>query len=160
LFGKGGAEPLGLANTDGRNGVTYSGAATWAKVVESETAVASSNGDLGSMGFILSAAARGRWKSIAKAANYPVFLADNNQANGYPIFATNQIPSTASPIANQSFFGVWSEIIMGTWGGLDVIVNPYSSDAEGQVIITITMLADIGIRHPASFCVSTDTSAA
>ncbi len=45
------------------------------------------------------------------------------------------------------------------WGGLDVLVNPYTYSQTGTVEITVNTFIDVAIRHAASFCWSTDSAA-
>jgi HK97 family phage major capsid protein len=132
LLGTGVAgQPLGLANTSGINAtVTYSGAATWADVVEHETGIAVDNADIGNMAFILSAASVGKWKTILRdsVAGAKYLIDDGMIANGYRVLRTNQIAS-----ANQSFFGVWAQFILASWAGLEVIVDPYALKMSGHI---------------------------
>jgi HK97 family phage major capsid protein/HK97 family phage prohead protease len=159
LLGSGvSGEPLGVANTTGINAtVTYGGSAVWADVVEHETGIAVDNADIGSMGFILSSATVGKWKTILKdsVAGAGYLLSENMTANGYPVYRTNQISA-----ANQSFFGVWSQLILALWAGQEIIVDPYTLAKSGQVQITIQQLADYLVRQPLAFNVSTDSAAA
>jgi HK97 family phage major capsid protein len=150
-------QPVGIANTTGINAdVTYNGLATWAKVVLSETGIGNDNADIGPMAWVLDSATVGQWKSTLKTATYgSIYLIENGTANGYPIFKTNQVNS-----AHQSFFGVWSQLIMASWSGLEVIVDPYALKKSGQVEITFNELVDQLVRQPLSFNVSTDTAAA
>lgn len=157
LLGAGGAEPIGVANTTGINAtVTYSGAATWADVVEHETGIAVDNADIGNMAFILSAASVGKWKTILKdaVAGAGYLIADNMTANGYQVYRTNQISS-----ASQSFFGVWNQLVMASWAGLEVVIDPYTLAKSAQVQITVNELCDIAVRQPLAFNVSTDSAA-
>ena len=156
LHGSGGAEPIGLASTVGINAtVTYGGAATWADVVEHETGIAVDNADIGSMAFILSAATVGKWKTILRdsVAGASYLIGDGMTANGYNVFRTNQVEG------NLSFFGVFSQLVMASWAGLEVVVDPYLLAAEGQVKITVNELCDIAVRQPLAFNVSTDSAA-
>ena len=158
LHGSGGAQPIGIAGTSGINAtVTYSGAATWADVVEHETGIAVDNADIGDMAFVLSAATVGKWKTILKdsvaGADY-LINSVNGTANGYMVHRTNQVAG------NVSFFGVWSQLVMASWAGLEVIVDPYALKKSGQVEITVNELCDIAVRQPLAFNVSTDSAAA
>lgn len=157
LFGTGVAgQPIGIANTTGIDAsVTFSGAATWANVVKFETAVATANADIGPMSYLTTPATRGKWKTTVKVASYPVFLwSDNNSpVNGYPANVTNQVTG------DRVFFGVWSELIVADWAGIDVVVNPFSLDSTGQIRTTMTQFTDNATRHPAAFSVSTDSGA-
>jgi hypothetical protein len=55
-------------------------------------------------------------------------------------------------------FGNWAELIIGQWGALDVLVDPYTNADRGRVRITSFMTVDIGIRHGASFTKATGAS--
>jgi HK97 family phage major capsid protein len=159
LLGSGvGGEPVGIKNTTGINAtVTYSGTAAWADVVEHETGIAVDNADIGSMAFMLDAATVGKWKTILRDSVAGAgYLLDNGMtANGYPVYRTNQLSS-----AHYSFFGVWSQLILASWAGLEVIVDPYALKKSGQVEITFNELCDIIVRQPLAFNVSTDSAAA
>ncbi len=154
IKGTGGKQPLGIINTPNVGSITFGTAATWANVVLFETTVSAANADVPAMNWLTTPNVRGKWKTTVKVANYPVFLVEENEANGYPLFATNQIGS-----GNQVIFGNFADAIYGDWAGWDVVVDPYTQAASGQVIITMTILTDFGVRHPASFCVSSDSGA-
>jgi HK97 family phage major capsid protein len=164
LLGSGAAgEPVGIANTTGINAtVTYSNAAVWDDVIEHETGVCVDNADISSMAFMLDAATVGKWKTALKVATYggtgylidPTGPGNSMSANGYPVFRTNQIGS-----AHQSFFGCWDQLILASWAGLEVIVDPFALKKSGQIEITFNELCDILVRQPLAFNVSTDSAA-
>jgi hypothetical protein len=55
-------------------------------------------------------------------------------------------------------FGDWSQLLLGFWSELDILVNPYDSTAyaAGGVLIRAMMTCDVEIRHPLSFAAITD----
>jgi HK97 family phage major capsid protein len=166
LVGTGTAgEPLGIYNTTGVQTVTFSGAATWAKILEFETNLATANADQTGMPvWITSPAVRGKWKNAPKiaASTFPIFLwGDDNQVNGYGTAVSNQVSANASGSvpANAVYYGVPSEIIDATWAGIDTVVNPYSLDSTGQIRLTIQMFVDLALRHAPAWVVSTDSGA-
>jgi hypothetical protein len=73
--------------------------------------------------------------------------------NGYPAYATKQVPS------DKVIFANWNDLIVADWAGIDIVVDPYSLSLNGQVRVVVTILTDVGVRHPVSFCVSTDSGA-
>lgn len=152
-------QPLGLANTaDINQTVTYGGAPTWVDVVEHETGIADDNADIDEMAFILSVATVGKWKttlkdSVAGAGYLITGSRDSMEANGYRALRTKQVSG------NVSFFGAWSQLIIASWAGLEVIVDPYALKKSGQVEITFNELCDIVVRQPLAFNVSTDSAA-
>lgn len=157
LEGTGNAgQPLGLKNTSGINAtVTFGGAATWADVVEFETGIAVDNADIGSMGFALSSATVGKWKTILKdsVAGAGYLISESGTANGYSVQRSNQITG------NIAFFGVWNQLVKGNWAGMEFIIDPYALKKSGQVEITVNALCDFLVRQPLAFNVSTDSAA-
>ena len=158
------SEPTGVANVNGIGSVTFGTTATYAKAVSFETALASANADLGKMAFVTTPATRGAWKLIPKVASstFPIFVwekgewgdgSNDGEVNAYRAAATNQVPG------NIVFFGNWEDAIHALWGGMDVVVNPYSRDTEAVVRITVNTFGDVAVRHAASFCVSSDSGA-
>jgi HK97 family phage major capsid protein len=146
--------------------VTFGAAATWAKVLDFETQVATANALLGAMAYLTSPGVRAKWKAAVKIAGsqYSDFLwqGGNNlgegQVNGYKAVATNQIPATGT-YAHRVVFGNWADLILAEWAGIDVVVDPYSLKKQGQIEVTITLWTDIGVRHAGSFTISADSGA-
>ena len=164
IAGTGGAQPLGIVKTPGVNTVTFSTAATLAKVLEFETAIMTANADIGAMNWLTNITVRNKWKQIAQlGSTFPIFLCSpDNKANNYMMNVTNQFPTTATApfsVANQVVFGAFNQAIMADWAGMDVVVDPYTLALQNQVAITVCILTDFGLRHPESFAVSTDSGA-
>ncbi len=149
-------QPVGIMNTTGIKTVTFGAAPTFAKAVDFETQIAGANADVEAMAYLTTPAVRGAWKTTVKTANQAIFLWEKGvergvgDVNGYPAYATNQVPS------DRVVFGNWRDLIIAEWAGLDVVVDPFTLKKTGQIEITITLLCDIGVRHAESFCVSTD----
>ena len=78
--------------------------------------------------------------------------------NSYPAIVTNQVGSAAA-VANQVIFGNWNDMFFASWAGLDLVVDPYSLAENGQIKVVLTQWCDVGVRHTASFCKSTDSGA-
>jgi HK97 family phage major capsid protein len=150
-------EPLGILNTTGVGSVTFGATATFNKVIAFETNVANSNADrIGPMAYLSTPNVRGAWKGIQKATNYPLYLWDTGangegMVNGYRAAVSKNVPS------DKVIFGAFSEVIYATWAGMDVVVDPYTLAGSGQIKVTLQLLTDIGLRHPAAFCISSDS---
>lgn len=167
IAGTGGAQPLGIVNTPSVSKVTFSAAATLAKVLEFETDIMTSNADIGAMNWLTNITVRNKWKQIAQlGTTFPIFLCGpDNKANGYTVNVSNQVPITANAatnyftVNNQVIFGAFNQAIMADWAGMDVVVDPYSLALQNQVAVTVCILTDFGLRHPESFAISTDSGA-
>lgn len=147
-------QPLGVLNLTGMaTAVTFSTAATFAKMIEFETNVATQNADEGALAYVTTPGVRGKLKAKAKDTNGSGFVWEKGMVNDYPAFATNQVPS------NLVVFGNWNDLVIGEWAGVDITVDPYTLAADGKIRIIIEMHCDVVARHAASFCKSTDSGA-
>jgi HK97 family phage major capsid protein len=145
----------------GTNGL----APTWATTVEYETGVAAANALMGNPSYVTNAKVRGKMKNVEKASNTGLFLWDDRNANtpinGYKTVISNAVPSTltkgsSSGVCSAMVFGNWSDMMMATWGGLDLLINPYTKGKEALVEVIVNMYADIAYRHAESFAVCED----
>jgi HK97 family phage major capsid protein len=80
-------------------------------------------------------------------------MQDPNTLADYPFVGSTLVPAGASGPEYPLIFGAWSDIIVGYWSTLDVLVNPYESTAysKGNVQIRSMLTADIAFRHTESF---------
>ncbi len=162
LQGMGAAEPLGIKNTTGIGAVTFGGRATWTDVISFETQLALANADVGRMAYITAPEVRGMWKTVMKiaASTFPIFLWEapaspdsEGTVNMYRAYSTNQIDGS------QVVFGNWEDDIFGMWGGLDIVIDPYTSAQTASINVTVNAFVDNAVRHAASFAWSTDSAA-
>lgn len=158
--------PRGLLNTAGIGSVVggANGAApSWANIVGLETAVANVNADVGSMGYLTNTKVRGKLKLTQKfdGTNGDPVWERGNEMNGYNATVSNQIPSnlvkgTSGAVCSAIIFGNWADMLIGMWGGLDVLVNPYILSGTGSVRIETFQSTDVAIRHAESFAAMVD----
>ncbi|QZT38705.1 hypothetical protein K5X82_07345 [Halosquirtibacter xylanolyticus] len=52
-------------------------------------------------------------------------------------------------------YGAWSEMWVGLWSGLEVLINPYTYQKNGETEITVNRLANMAVRNNAAFVKST-----
>ena len=159
-------QPRGVMNTAGIGsevGGTNGLAPTYDNIVNLETAVANVNAASGNIGYLTNTKVRGKLKRtqmFSGTNGFPVWE-KGNEMNGYKAAVSNQIPSnltkgTSVGICSSILFGNWSDLMMGLWGGLDVLVNPYINSGTGTVRIEVFQSADIAVRHPESFSAMVD----
>jgi len=68
------------------------------------------------------------------------------------------IPITSVGNLGAIIFGNWQDLVVAQWGGIDVIVNPYTNQTSGTVTISMLMEADVQVRHPESFAIIVDST--
>ena len=140
--------PTGITNTSGINTVSLSSAAapTFAEMVSIETAVAVDNALVGDLAYIINPTNFGTLKTTAKDSGSGLFVAENNQVNGYPVVVSNQLT------ANNYVFGNFNDLLIGFFGGLDIVVDPFTNSTSGTVRVVALQSVDIAVRHAVSFC--------
>jgi HK97 family phage major capsid protein len=139
--------PLGFLNVTGIN--TESGYTTFADYVNAEAALSTDNALLGSLGYMMNSALRGTLKTTEKSAtgtNANFIYEADNTINGYPAYVSNSMPNNTAVFAN------FSDILIGFWSGLDIMVDPYTGSASGTVRVVAMQDYDVAIRHPESIC--------
>ena len=154
LEGSGAAgQPTGVLNASGVTKVaTFAGVnPTFAEVVGMESAVANNNALMGNLAYISRSNMIGAMKTTEKATGTAQFLTDGNTLNGYSLFSSNQ--GTDGNI----YFGNWSDVLVGFFGGLDIVVDPYTASTSGTVRIVALQSTDVAVRHGESFAYGNDT---
>lgn len=150
LYGTGASnQPLGLAGTSGINAATWAAAnaPTFAELVAMETEIAADNADVPSMAYVFNTRLRGRFKTTRKFADGidGTIWEQGNTVNGYATQVSNIVTN------GDVFFGNWSDLLVGMWGGLDVTVDPYTHSDKGRIRITNFQDVDFAVRRPESF---------
>ena len=146
-------QPLGILNTTGVNAIDCSalkGGLDWKNVVEFETKIGAQNADVNSMYYVAGAGVAGLLKTTEKSTGSAKYLLENNQVNGYSFERTNQV------IADTMLFGDFSQIITALWGGLDIMIDPYTKAKSGGTVIRAFQSLDIGLRYAQAFSASTN----
>jgi HK97 family phage major capsid protein len=76
---------------------------------------------------------------------------------------TTNVPNTltkgtAVGICSALIYGDFSQLLVGLWSELDILVNPYESTAysKGNVQVRAMLTCDISVRHPESFAAAQD----
>jgi hypothetical protein len=154
--------PLSYAYDHRSANVTFGGPSTWANVLLFEKNVELGNVvNDGTFGYATDPLCRDKWQQVPKVATFPSFLWENTadpadpfgRVNGRRSIASTQIPGS------KVIFGKWSEMLICTWLGADVMVDPFSLAVTGEIRVQVSLLADIQFRYPLAFCCSTDSGA-
>lgn len=143
LHGSGSSnQPTGIAATSGIGSVaggTNGLAPTYAHLIALETEVAQDNADIGRVAYMTNTKVRGKLKSTVVGTDQRMVWSDGaSPMNGYPAWITNQVSSaltkgSSSGVCSAIFFGNWGDLLIGMWGGLDILVDPYTASTTGTV---------------------------
>lgn len=145
-------QPLGIANHTGVNAVAFAGTQpTYAELVGMETQIALDNADVDSMAYIGNAAFRGHAKTSLKFPDAAIaqggtIWEPGNTVNGYRAEITNQVAS------GDVFMGNFADLLVAMWGGLQLMVDPYSNSKKGRLRVVVFQDVDFALRRTQSFC--------
>jgi len=144
--------PTGIKNTSGINTVTFAAAnPTWAETVNMESQVAVDNALLGNLSYILRADDYGSLKTTEKATGTAQFIVDRDgRINNYGVVVSNQ------PTSGDHYFGNFSDLLIGMFGGVELIVDPYTNSSSGTVRVVGIQMIDVAVRNAVSFCLGND----
>ena len=59
-------------------------------------------------------------------------------------------------MAHAIVFGHWAQLLIGEWGAMEIIVDPFRLKKQGMIEITSFQMADVDKRYAQSFCVISD----
>jgi HK97 family phage major capsid protein len=162
VAGSGSNKPTGVLNTSGIGSVTLgtNGAApTWAMVVNLVKEVETDNALTGSAAFLTNGQVKAKLSTTSRQSSGVEgnFILGPDMANlyGYPIYVSQQVPSNLTKGSGSSLsammFGVWSDLLIGQWSGIDILVDQYSGSNAGTVRVVAFHDCDFAVRHPESF---------
>ena len=161
-----GNTPTGVLNVSNTNAVDHGatgGAPTWAKVLEFVEAIDTDNALAGSLGWLTNPKVVRKMRSTARVASTDSVMIQQEPGSlaGYPLLSSNAVPSNYTETTTNlsgMIFGNWSDLLLGYWGALDILPNPYHSSvyAAGGVLIIALQDVDVQVRHPESFAVAKD----
>lgn len=149
-------QPTGIKNTSGINTVDFGTAPdlvpTWAQVIEMETKVAEDNALLGAnLAYISNATMYGALKSVTKDSGSGQFVVEpNGNMNGYRTIVSNQVAS------GDLYFGNFADLLIGFFGNLDLLVDPYTASTTGTIRVVALQSVDVAVRNAVSFCLGND----
>jgi len=175
LYGTGSSgQPLGISNQSGTGSVvggTNGAQLTIDHLIDLETQLTSANVDEENLAYLANAKTVG-WLKKAKSTTGQYLWTNSpngqrsmtpGEINGYTVARTNQARSnltkgSASGICSEIYFGNWSELLIGEWGVLEIMPNPYDATLfkQGGILLRAMQSLDIAVRHSASFAVMSD----
>lgn len=164
-------QPTGILNVAGIGAVetgTNGDLVTWAKLMELISTVESANVDPASLGFLSNLKVKGRLMSTPRVAGTDTMMlnpdaaatADDLRLAGYKARFSGNVPSNLTKGTGTDLsaviFGAWADLLIGQWGGIDLIVDDVTEAAKGNVRLVAHSEWDIAVRHAESFAAIQD----
>lgn len=160
-------EPIGIVNTTGVDAsVTFSGNWTQAKSLAFQLAIENANANtIGEMVFVTNPTTKSYAMGTVQvaASTFPIYIwmpsggeyptingAKGGRVLDYGAYATKQL-------STRVLFGIYNNnVTKFRWGGMDLMVEPYTGAATETIKSYLNEWMDIGVRYPQAFSYSTD----
>ena len=126
--------------------------------VTAEAKLAEVGGLEGNLAYVASPALMAQLKQSAQVAAVNAGM-QGALINGYPAYFTNGCTKSAG-VSADFFFGDFSKLYMGMFGGLDIMVDPYTEAVNGQTKLVLNQYMDWGVSDGAGFVKATSLLAA
>lgn len=159
-------QPTGIYTAGSVNAVAMGGVPTFGKLVDMVTEVLKDNALNGSLAFATTPGMAGKLAQTVVAASTDTRMIwsgalDNGNLAGYKAISSNQVSAVLGGGSEHGLiFGNWSEAMIGMWGALELVVDPYSKKKQGMIEVTSFQLCDVALRHVGSFCKATGATIA
>lgn len=163
-------EPRGILNTAGILDVPHGdngGEMSWATIVGLISAVEGQNAARGRLGFLTNALVKAFMLGTPRVAGTDRFILDDEDGGrlaGHKVAVSNLVPNDLTKGTGTGLsaliFGNWRDLLIAEFGGMDLVVDPYTESPKGNVRITIHSFWDIAVRRTESFAVSKDIALA
>ena len=122
--------------------------ANFADLVNAESDIEDAN-VIGQMKYVMSNKAKAAFRSMAKSSKTTQLVMEGGQIDGTPVLNT-------SHVAGKNFaYGDWSNLAIGQFGAVDLLIDPYTKAAQGMIRIVINAYFDAKVLRPEAFVTGT-----
>lgn len=121
----------------------------YSHLVQMEASIGGLN--IGNAAYVTTPTVKAYLKKTAALTNQAAIWS-NNEVNGYSAYGV--------PAANSAtvYFGDFSRQAVGQWGGLEIIVDPYTRALYGEIVLTVIGMFDTGCQNKRAFSILTSAS--
>lgn len=153
-----GANITGITAYSGVNDVTFSGAATKAKLWEMVSAIENDYALMENMTWVINPDIAAVLRALTVDAGSGRFVLEGNQLLGYNCIVSTLAPTNIDTDKNLILFGDWDKCVIANWGGADIMVDPYTKAEFGNIRIIVNTYWDSELIHASSFCKGDDVT--
>lgn len=127
--------------------------------VAMEAAVLGAGGDLSAAQYVMSPTAYKLFKEVALVPSVEA-LFSGGQFNGYAATPTPHLADETAGSVGQAIFGNFAQgLLIAYFGGMDILVDPFSKAQTAQVQLHATRYFDVAVRQPGAFSIIDDVAA-
>lgn len=100
---------------------------------------------IGDCKYILSNKAKAALRAMAKSSKSTQLVFENGEIDGTEALNTSNVSG------KQYVYGDFSNLAIGSWGGVDLTVDPYTKAGDGQIRLVVNMYVDAVVLRPEAF---------
>ncbi|WP_341669076.1 phage major capsid protein [Alcaligenes sp. SDU_A2] len=106
--------------------------------------------------WLTTAKAKNKFASTLKAVGLPGYLLEGGMMADRPLVTSKRVPSDVA--GETVILGDFSQILLGVWSELDILVNPFAEPAYSRGGVVVRAMATVGTacRHEQAFVVAND----
>lgn len=166
LVGGGANQPAGIISrltTAGQMGTWAT--PTWAEGLALMSGPEIDNVAAGAAGWALHPSVRKKLMGTVRVSSTDsrFIMESPNELYGQPAFVSGHAALLGSPSGGSAIYSpAWENLIVGYWGGVDILANPYESTAytKGNVMVRALLTADVVVRNTEAFAAAADMATA
>jgi len=134
------------------------GALGYTDITDAVKAVLAAGGDLSRCAWIGSPSAMSIVKGEAAVPSIRAVV-ENNQLDGFTTYFTPNLADTAGAEAGTLLFGDYAAgMLLAFFGGIDLLVDPYSNAGTAQIALHVNKFYDTAVRQAGALAVVNDFS--
>ena len=116
----------------------------FADICNAESDIEDSN-VMGELKYVMSNKAKAALRSMQKSAKTTQLVLENGQIDGTPVLNTSHVKG------KKFIYGDWSNLAIGQFGALDLVVDNYSQSTRGVVRLVASIYVDAKVLRPEAF---------
>lgn len=136
-------QPAGLFNA-----ITADSVADFGDICDKEAQVEDAN-VLGECVYVMSNKAKSAMRSMLKGTNGTGMVYENGEVDGTKAYNTSNVEG------KKYLYGDFSNLAIGSWGGVDLTIDQFTKAADGQIRIVVNMYVDAQVLRPEAFTAGT-----
>lgn len=134
------------------NGKTKKTIASFKDVCDLEAKIEDAN-VIGECKYVMSNKAKAALRNMAKSAKSTELVMEGGAIDGTAVLNTSNVEE------QNVVYGDFSNLAIGQWGSIDLLVDPYTKAADGQVRLVVNAFFDAKVLRDGAFAYGTTASA-
>ena len=119
---------------------------TFAQLTALESGVEDAN-VINPTSYVMSNSAKGAFRAMAKSSKNTQLVMEAGEIDGVKCYNTSNVK------ANHFIYGDFSNLVIGSFGSLDITIDPYTAAKENSIVLVVNYFVDSQILRPEAFAV-------